>query len=185
MISSLSLGLGYVHESLCCATLRGPGHLPDHSIRSPWNLSAGGMGCLAVRGNFIFHLMGLFTEMVQGFKELKAETDVLEFINKPLNCAVKEQIRVPRGSTPALSSSCLYPTFHCLCFENSILLLVFNETRMFIIFDGRLSCLQLKVMLFCPQTDSAGSLFRFFCIKMTPKFLGHEAILHFTLLPMR
>lgn len=35
--------------------------------------------------------MGLFTEMVQGFKELKAETDVLEFINKLLNCAVKNR----------------------------------------------------------------------------------------------
>lgn len=50
-------------------------HLPDHSIYSPPNASTCWMGYLPVGGNFILHLMGLLTEMVQDFKELKAQTD--------------------------------------------------------------------------------------------------------------
>lgn len=107
--------------------------------------------------------------MVQGFKELETDTEVSEFTNKLLICAVKSRSELLEDP-PSHFLWVFIPLSIASVFGNSVLLLLFNETSMLVIFDGRLGCLQLKVMLFFPQTDSAGRLCRFLCANMTPKF---------------
>ena len=102
---------------------------------------------------------------------IKSRDRCLGIYKQTLYLYRKEQITVP-GSPPPPTTLFLSLLSFASVFENSVLLLVFNETSMFIIFDSRLGCLQFKAMLFCPHTDSTGSLRRFLCTKMTP---GHQS----------
>lgn len=71
------------------------------------------MRCPVEGHNFIFHLMALLTEMVQGFKELKTDTEVSGFTN--WICAVKNRSEWPtHPHTFSFGSSFHFPLPLCL-----------------------------------------------------------------------